>query len=75
MTPVRIFVGSFRREFAEERRRLRDYLRGDPLMRRFVEVVLHEDVPGSCSGPGRSTPRRVREPRSTIGGNGAHLVC
>ena len=45
MTPVRIFIGGVRREFAEQRRRLRDYLRGDPLMRRFVKVLPHEDAP------------------------------
>ncbi len=47
MTLIRIFIGSVRREFAREREHLRDYLRGDPLMRRFFEVFLSEDVPAS----------------------------
>ena len=47
MTPIRIFVSSVQREFAAERAALRDYLRGDPLMRRFFEVFLFEDVPAS----------------------------
>lgn len=44
MTPIRIFISSVQREFAREREQLRDYLRGDPLMRRFFEVFLFEDV-------------------------------
>lgn len=47
MTPIRIFISSVQREFAAERAALRDYLRGDPLMRRFFEVFLFEDVPAS----------------------------
>ncbi len=43
MTPIRIFVGGVRREFAREREQLRDYLRGDPLMRRFFEVSTRLD--------------------------------
>ena len=50
MTPVRIFISSVQREFALERERLRDYLRGDPLMRRFFEVFLFEEVPASDRG-------------------------
>ena len=45
MNPIRIFISSVQREFAEERKALRDYLRGDPLMRRFFNVFLFEDVP------------------------------
>ena len=47
MTPIRIFISSVQREFAREREQLRDYLRGDPLMRRFFDVFLFEDVPAS----------------------------
>ena len=53
MTPVRIFISSVQREFALERERLRDYLRGDPLMRRFFDVFLFEEVPASDRRPGR----------------------
>jgi predicted HTH transcriptional regulator len=47
MTPIRIFISSVQKEFAEERAALRDYLRGDALMRRFFEVFLFEDVPAA----------------------------
>ena len=47
MTPVRIFISSVQKEFAGERAALRDYLRGDALMRRFFEVFLFEDVPAA----------------------------
>ena len=47
MTPVRIFISSVQKEFAEERAALRDYLRGDALMRRFFEVFFFEDVPAA----------------------------
>jgi hypothetical protein len=45
MKPIRIFISSVEKEFAEERAALRDYLRGDPLFRRFYDVFLFEDVP------------------------------
>ena len=51
MTPLRIFISSVQTEFAQEREALRDYLRGDPLMRRFFEVFLFEDVPASDRRP------------------------
>ncbi len=51
MTPIRVFISSVQREFAREREHLRDYLRGDPLMRRFFEVFLFEDVPASDRRP------------------------
>ncbi|MDE2773534.1 MAG: DUF4062 domain-containing protein [Gemmatimonadota bacterium] len=51
MTPNRIFISSVQREFARERAQLRDYLRGDPLMRRFFEVFLFEDIPASDRQP------------------------
>ena len=53
MTPIRIFISSVQREFAHERERLRDYLRGDPLMRRFFDVFLFEEVPASDRRPDR----------------------
>ena len=51
MTPIRIFISSVQREFARERERLRDFLRGDPLMQRFFDVYLFEDVPASDRRP------------------------
>ena len=53
MTPIRIFISSVQHEFAREREQLRDYLRGDPLMRRFFDVFLFEDVPASDRRPDR----------------------
>ena len=40
MTPLRIFISSVQSEFSRERGALRDYLHGDPLLRRFFEVFL-----------------------------------
>ena len=45
MRPIRIFISSVQKEFAQERAALREYLRGDPLFRRFYDVFLFEDVP------------------------------
>ena len=45
MNPIRIFISSVQREFAQEREALREYLRRAPLMRRFFDVFLFEDVP------------------------------
>jgi predicted HTH transcriptional regulator len=43
----RIFISSVQKELAEERRAIRDYIRGDPLFRRFFDVFLFEDLPAS----------------------------
>ena len=51
MMPIRIFVSSVQSEFASERAALRDYLREDPLLRRFFDVFLFEDVPASDRRP------------------------
>ncbi len=51
MNPIRIFISSVQKEFAKERKALRDYLRGDALMRRFFEVFLFEDVPAKDRRP------------------------
>ena len=51
MTPLRIFISSVQGEFARERLALRDYLRGDVLMRRFFDVFPFEDVPASDRRP------------------------
>ena len=45
MTRFRVFVSSVQSEFAAERQALKDYFRDDPLMRRFFELFLFEDVP------------------------------
>lgn len=51
MNTIRIFISSVQTEFAQEREALSDYLRGDPLMRRFFDVFLFEDVPASDHRP------------------------
>ena len=43
----RIFISSVQKEFTAERRALRDYLQGDPLMSRFFEVFVFEDLPAA----------------------------
>jgi ATP-dependent DNA helicase RecG len=43
----RIFISSVQREFAAERRALKDYIRGDALLRRCFDVFLFEDLPAS----------------------------
>ena len=42
-----IFVSSVQKEFAEERRAIRDFVAGDALLRRFFRVWLFEDLPAS----------------------------
>ena len=41
----RIFISSVQKEFAAERASLADYLRNDPLLRRFFEPFLFEELP------------------------------
>src|SRR5262245_40191659 len=43
----RIFLGSVQKELAPERRALKDYIQGDPLLGRFFEVFRFEDLPAS----------------------------
>ena len=43
----RIFISSVQKELAQERRAIRDYIRGDALFRRFFDVFLFEDLPAS----------------------------
>ena len=45
MTPIGIFISSVQDEFVLEREHLRNYLRGDPLMRRYFEVFVTEELP------------------------------
>src|ERR1017187_5294574 len=40
-----IFISSVQKELAAERRTLKDYVEGDPLLRRFFYVFIFEDVP------------------------------
>ncbi len=45
MIPLRVFISSVQKEFAVERRALRDYLHADPLLSQFFTPVLFEDLP------------------------------
>ena len=47
MSPLRIFISSVQKELAPERAALRDYLRGDALMRKFFKVFLFEELPAT----------------------------
>jgi ATP-dependent DNA helicase RecG len=44
---ARIFISSVQKELAEERRAIRDFVRGDALLRRFFDIFLFEDLPAS----------------------------
>ncbi len=49
---IRIFVSSVQKELAEERRAVKDFIQGDPLLRRFVaDVFLFEDTPARDRQP------------------------
>jgi ATP-dependent DNA helicase RecG len=47
MKKRRVFISSVQKEFEVERAALRDYLNSDPLLRRFFDVFLFEDLPAS----------------------------
>jgi len=47
-----IFVGSVQKEFRKERTAIRDFVRGDALLRRFFDVFLFEEIPASDRKPG-----------------------
>lgn len=51
MARLRIVISSVESEFAREREALREYLNGDPLMRRFFDVFLLKDGPASDRRP------------------------
>lgn len=46
-TRLKIFVTSVQKELAEERRAVKSFIEGDPLLRRFFTVFLFEDLPAS----------------------------
>ena len=43
--PERVFISSVQKELAAERRAVRDFIRADPLLRRFFDIFLFEDLP------------------------------
>ena len=46
-----IFISSVQKELRAERRVIADFIRGDPLMRRYFDVFLFEDLPASDRKP------------------------
>ena len=57
---MKIFISSFQKEFARERKILGDYLSGDPLFRRFFETFVFErDVPAADRRPDEVYPDEV----------------
>ncbi len=47
MKPLRLFISSVQKELSEERAVLHAYLRDDPLLRRFFETFLFEELPAA----------------------------
>lgn len=47
MSRFRLFVSSVQRELADERRAIGSFVNNDPLLRRFFDVFLFENVPAS----------------------------
>jgi predicted HTH transcriptional regulator len=45
LTPITIFVSGVQKELKEERAAIRDYVKTDPLLRRYFEIFLFEDLP------------------------------
>lgn len=43
----RIFISSVQKELQQERRRIKDYVQGDALLKRYFDVFLFEDIPAS----------------------------
>jgi ATP-dependent DNA helicase RecG len=49
---IRVFISSVQKELAEERRAVKNFILGDPLLRRFVvDVFLFEDIPACDRQP------------------------
>jgi len=47
MKRFRLFISSVQKELESERYAIRDYVHGDPLLRRYFDVFLFEDLPAS----------------------------
>ncbi len=43
----RVFVSSVQKELAQERQALKRFIHADPLLSRFFEVFLFEDLPAT----------------------------
>lgn len=62
----RIFVSSVQKELASERRAVADFIRNDPLLRRFFDVFLFEDLPAGDRR--RQTRQKPGKPDTLIAG-------
>ncbi|HEX6864874.1 MAG TPA: DUF4062 domain-containing protein, partial [Thermoanaerobaculia bacterium] len=51
MTDI-VFISSVQSEFASERRAITDFIRGNPLLSRYFDVFLFEELPASDRAPG-----------------------
>ena len=51
MTAYRLFLSSVQKEFVAERRAVKAFVDGDPLLRRFISVFLFEDLPACDRRP------------------------
>lgn len=52
-TKYRVFLSSAQKELVEERRAIKNFILGDPLLRRFIDdVFLFEDIPAADRKPG-----------------------
>jgi ATP-dependent DNA helicase RecG len=47
-----IFISSVQSEFASERRAVTDFIRGNPLLSRYFDVFLFEELPARDRTPG-----------------------
>lgn len=51
MTLLRVFISSVRREFAEERKSLCEYIRRDALLGDYFEPFVFEEIPANELSP------------------------
>jgi hypothetical protein len=49
---LRVFISSVQKELASERRAVKDFIRNDPLLSKFIgDVFLFEDIPACDRKP------------------------
>ena len=67
-----IFISSVQKEFQAERRAIADFVRGDPLMLRYFDLFLFEDLPRpiatrrTCTSTKLTAPRFMSDCSATI---------
>lgn len=54
MHKLKIFISSVQKEFSKEREFLKEFIADNPLLKRFFEVCIFEDMPASGSDPNTS---------------------